>query len=52
MNMEQLVEWEVAGESQVLGGKLPQRRLFPPKIPLYPSYGAAEFFCMLMYGED
>jgi hypothetical protein len=33
MNVEQLVEWELAGETEVLGGNLPPLPLCPPQIP-------------------
>jgi hypothetical protein len=32
--MENLVEWRLAGETEVLGENLPQRHFFPPQIPL------------------
>jgi hypothetical protein len=31
--VEQLVEWRLAGETEVLGETLPQRHFVPPQIP-------------------
>jgi hypothetical protein len=33
MSVEQLVEWELAGETEVLIENLPQYHLCPPQIP-------------------
>jgi hypothetical protein len=33
MIVEQLVEWRLAGETEVLGENLPQRHFVPPQIP-------------------
>jgi hypothetical protein len=42
MMMEKLVEWKLAGETEVLGENLPQRRGGKPATNRL-SYGAARF---------
>jgi hypothetical protein len=40
MIVEQLVEWRLAGETEVLGENLPQRHFVHHKTPTWPDPGS------------
>jgi hypothetical protein len=42
MNVEQLMEWELVEETEVLGENLPHCQMYPPQIPHYLTRDRAQ----------